>query len=97
MSVQASAEPTIGPTLAARSRTTLALPAGAAPAALASKAPNRMAIQRGLIANSPPRPHRTLDQAFSFLPSYDFSFPLLRCRGEAGLLAPLQELLKQLF
>ena len=47
MSGQASAEPTIGPTRLARSRTTLTLsPGAAAPAALASKTQDSAIAQR---------------------------------------------------
>src|SRR5580704_5863838 len=96
MSVQASAEPTIGPTRPARSRTSSVLLAGAAPAALASKAASRTAIQRGVIANSEPRPHWTLDQTFSLAPLVELSFALLRCFDRVGFLTPLQKLLQQL-
>jgi hypothetical protein len=44
---QASAEPMIGPTAPARSRTTLRLSPGAALAPFASRAPHRMMAERG--------------------------------------------------
>src|SRR6266702_2625139 len=51
MSRQANADPTIGPTLPARSRTTSVLSPAAAPAVPASNALNKKKVKRAVFAN----------------------------------------------
>src|SRR5712671_4693947 len=53
MSRQANAEPTIGPTRPARSRTTSVLSPAAAPAVPASSVPNKRIVKRAVIAKPP--------------------------------------------
>src|ERR1700761_8648436 len=87
ISGQASAEPTIGPTRLARSRTTLTLSPGvAAPAAPASKTQNSAIAQRA--------------DGRNFIPARSDIVMLLEYSGftdGSGLLSPLHELLQQPF
>src|ERR1700742_1079755 len=87
MSGQASAEPTIGPTRLARSRTTLALsPGAAAPAAPANTAQDSAIAQRA--------------DNRRFIPRRSVIVMLQKTSGfvwRGGLLSPLHELLKQPF